>query len=50
MSNQAIYETIHEMMVTSRPSEIKKMNPDLPVLLISEKKIHSVIIVKVSAD
>lgn len=38
MSNQAIYETIHEMMVTSRPSEIKKMNPDLPVLLISGKE------------
>lgn len=38
VSNQIIYETIHEMMQTARPNELSKMNPDLPVLLISGKE------------
>ncbi|MDU0419554.1 alpha/beta fold hydrolase [Staphylococcus simulans] len=37
VSNQIIYETLNEMMKTSTPKEIKKMNADLPVLLISGK-------------
>ncbi|WP_412520468.1 alpha/beta hydrolase [Staphylococcus simulans] len=37
VSNQVIYETLNEMMNTSTPKEIKKMDPDLPVLLISGK-------------
>lgn len=38
VSNQVIYSTLHEMLVTSSPKEIKKMNADLPVLLISGKE------------
>lgn len=38
VSNQVIYETLNEMMKTSTPKEIKKMDANLPVLLISGKE------------
>src|SRR5699024_12818329 len=46
VSNQLIYETVKHMLLTSRLKNIKKMQSEMPIYLIQEKKMPKVIMEK----